>query len=67
MNDYMGTLLHQARIKDLTREARGGQMIRATQSAPNDRPAGSTELRIAGRLLWATLLATIAALRITQG
>lgn len=67
MNDYMGTLLHQARLKDLTREARGGQMIRAARSAPEDRHAGSTQRRISARLLWAIVLATVAALRVTRG
>lgn len=67
MNDYMGTLLHQARVQDLVQEAQRGRMIRAARSAPSDRSAGLTGRRIASRIVWASLLATIAALRITQG
>ena len=67
MNDYMGMLLHEARVEDFVKDAQRGQTIRAARSASNDRRAGSTGRRIASRLVWAIFLATIAALRITQG
>ena len=67
MNDYMGMLLHQARVEDFVKEAQRDKMIRATRSAPGVRPNGLTGRGIASKLLWASLLATIAALRITQG
>ena len=67
MNDYMGMLLHQARVNDFVKEAQRGKMIRATRSVPGVRPTGLTGRRVASRLLWATLLATVAALQVTQG
>jgi len=66
MNDYMGMLLHQARVDDFVKDAERGKLIRA-RSAPNDRRPGVTGRKVASRLLWAIFVATIAALRVTQG
>jgi hypothetical protein len=67
MNDYMGMLLHQARVNDFVKEAQRGQTIRAARSASNVRRSGLTGRGVASRLLWASFLATIAALWATQG
>jgi uncharacterized PurR-regulated membrane protein YhhQ (DUF165 family) len=67
MNDYMGMLLHQAKVQDLVKEAQRGQTIRAARSAPSDRSARLTGRRIASRLVWASFLVTIAALWVAQG
>jgi hypothetical protein len=62
MNDYVGKLLVEAKLGDLTREARGGQRMRAARSTGIDRRRGPTGRKIASGL-WAIVVALLAALR----
>lgn len=62
MNDYVGKLLVDAKMGDLAREARGGQMMRAGRSAA-DRPGREKRPRLVSGL-WGTVAALLVALRI---
>jgi hypothetical protein len=64
MNDYSGMLLHEAKLRDHIKEARGGRMIHAARPVDKVRRSRLARRRLASRLLW---LAALAAMRLTAG
>ncbi len=63
MNDYVGKLLVDAKMGDLAREARGGQMMRAGRSGADRRGAGKAARLVSG--LWGMVAALLVALHIS--
>lgn len=66
MNDYVGKLLVDSKLRDLTREAEGGRRLSSARFSGAGRHPGRTGRGIASGL-WAIVIAMVAALRTTGG
>ena len=62
MNDYTGKLLHEARMQDLAREAKGGWRMRAADPGRKAREAGVTSLTI--KVVGAAIAAVLVSLKL---